>query len=116
MRRILRRLAIAVGIQPRGESTVKTSKANWRVLYALLPLAVVLLVAADLEAPTAAWRKLAELAVSLGILGVMALWVRANLIALALEGRADITAQAVEDTTGTPAHPRALLALSKRAA
>jgi hypothetical protein len=95
---------------------VKTSKANWRVLYALLPLAVVLLVAADLEASTAGWRRLAELGVSLGFLGVMALWVRANRIALALEGRADITAQAVEDTTGTPAHPHALLALNKRAA
>ena len=104
-----------MGIQP-GGSTVKTPKVSWRVLYAMLPLAGVLLVWADLETPTAGWRELAELAVSLGILGAMALWVRANRIALTRAGRADIPAEAGEDTTGTPVRPRALLALSKRAA
>ena len=95
---------------------MKTLKANWWVLYALLPLAVVLLVAANLEAPTAAGRKLLELAVSLGTLGAMALWMRANRIAMALEGRADITAEAGGDTTKIQGRPRTLPMLRKRAA
>jgi hypothetical protein len=70
------------GVFNLGGMTVKTPKMHWWLLYALLPLAGVLLVWADLEAPTAAWRELAELAVSLWVLGAMALWVRANRIEL----------------------------------
>lgn len=65
----------------------KNPKPNWWRLYALLPLSVVLLVGADLVAPSAGWRMVAEGAAALLILGLMALWVRANRLALALPGK-----------------------------
>jgi hypothetical protein len=65
----------------------KNPKPNWWRLYALLPLSAVLLVGADLVAPSAGWRMVAEGAAALLILGLMALWVRANRLALALPGK-----------------------------
>jgi hypothetical protein len=54
------------------------------VLYSLLPLAATLLVAVAWWIPAGAGRILAEGTISLAILGCMALWVRANRLALAL--------------------------------
>jgi hypothetical protein len=62
----------------------KNPKPNWWRLYALLPLLTALLVGADLLAPSAGWRTLAECAASLVIIGAIALWVRTNRVALAL--------------------------------
>ena len=62
---------------------------KWWWLYAVLPCSAALLVAADLLAPSAGWRLVAEGTVALVVLGLMALWVRANRLALALLGAAE---------------------------
>ena len=64
---------------------MRSPKPAWWLLYAMLPAAFALLVAAHLESPSAGWREIAEVVASLMIMGAMALWVRANRVALALE-------------------------------
>ncbi len=61
---------------------MRSSRPAWWLLYALFPLAVVLLVAAHLASPSVGWRAIAEGTASLGVMGAMALWVRANRVAL----------------------------------
>jgi hypothetical protein len=68
---------------------MKSPKPKWWLLYAVLPLGAVLLVAADLVAPSAGWRLVAEGTATLVIIGLMACWVRANRLALALLGAAE---------------------------
>jgi hypothetical protein len=58
-------------------------RPGWGRLYAVFPLAVVLLVAAHLSAPSPPEREVAEGLASLLIIGALALWVRANRLALA---------------------------------
>ena len=70
----------------RRRSKMRNPKPKWLVLYAVLPLGAALLVAADLLSPSAGWRMVAEGAATLVLLGLMALWVRANRLALALLG------------------------------
>ena len=65
---------------------MKSPKPKWWLLYTVLPLGAALLVAADLLAPSAGWRMVAEGAAALVTLGLMACWVRANRLALALLG------------------------------
>ena len=65
---------------------MKNPKPIWWLLYALVPLALVLLIAADLASPSDGWRQFAEGMACLGIMGAMALWVRANRVALTLLG------------------------------
>jgi hypothetical protein len=65
---------------------MKSPKPKWLLLYTALPLCAVLLVAADRLAPSAGWRMAAEGAAALISLGLMAFWVRANRLALALLG------------------------------
>ena len=65
---------------------MKNPKPKWWLLYAVLPLGAALLVVADLLAPSAGWRMVAEGAAAPISLGLMALWVRANRLALALLG------------------------------
>jgi hypothetical protein len=65
---------------------MKDPKPKWWLLYAVVPLALLLLIAADLTSPSGGWRKFAEGMASLGIMGAMALWVRANRVALTLLG------------------------------
>ncbi len=61
-----------------------SSKPAWWVLYTLLPIAIVLLIAAHLTAPSNSWREIAEGIASLMVIGAMALWIHANRVALAL--------------------------------
>ncbi len=70
---------------------MKTPRPAWWAFYSLLPLAAALLVAVGWWIPAGAGRMLAEAAVSLAILGGMALWVRANRVALVLREAADAT-------------------------
>jgi hypothetical protein len=70
----------------RRRSTMKHPKPKWWLLYTVLPLGAALLVAADLLAPSAGWRMVAEGAAALVILGLTGLWVRANRLALARLG------------------------------
>jgi hypothetical protein len=65
----------------------KHPKPKWWQLYTLLPLSAALLVGADLLAPSPGWRMAAEGAAALVIPGLMALWVRANRLPLALSGK-----------------------------
>ena len=63
---------------------MKTPKPKWWLLYAVLPLGAMLLAAADLLSPSAGWRMFAEGLASMTVLCAIALWVRANRMALAL--------------------------------
>jgi len=63
---------------------MKTPKPRWWLLYAVLPLGAALLAVADLLSPSAGWRVMAEGLASMTVLGAIALWVRANRLALAL--------------------------------
>ncbi len=63
---------------------MKTQRAAWWALYSLLPFAVAALVAVSRWIPEGAGRVFAQATVSLVILGAVALWVRANRVALAL--------------------------------
>jgi energy-converting hydrogenase Eha subunit C len=63
---------------------MKNPKPTWWMLYALLPLALVLLVVAHRWLPVGSGRALVEAVVSLVVIAAMALWVRANRLALAL--------------------------------
>jgi len=63
---------------------MKTPKPQWGLLYALLPVAILLLVAAQRLSPLAGWRVFAECLAALAVIGLTALWVRANRLALAL--------------------------------
>lgn len=73
-------------------------KPAWWLLYALLPLAAGLLVAAHLASATVAWREFTEGSVSLVVIGAMALWVRSNRVALAL-GSGQLEAAQSDETT-----------------
>ena len=63
---------------------MKTPKAQWGLLYTILPVAILLLVAAHRLSPSAGWRVFAECLAALAVIGLAALWVRANRLALAL--------------------------------
>jgi hypothetical protein len=75
----------------RRRSNMRNPKPKWLLLYAVLPLGAALLVAADLLSPSAGWRTVAEGTAALVTLGLMALWVRANRVALALLDEPDET-------------------------
>ncbi len=66
---------------------MRRPKPKWWMLYALLPLAVGLLLAARLESPSLAWREVTEGSVSLLIMVTMALWIRGNRVAMILRDR-----------------------------
>ena len=63
---------------------MKNPKPTWSALYALLPFAFGLLVAVHHWSPDGVWRTLAQAVVTLAVIGAMALWVRANRVALVL--------------------------------
>jgi len=63
---------------------MKTPKPKWWLLYAVLPLGAALLALAELLSPSAGWRMFAEGLASMTVLCAVALWVRANRLALAL--------------------------------
>ena len=65
---------------------MKHPTPKWWWLYAVLPCSAALLVAADLVTLSAGWRMVTEGAAALISLGLMACWVRANRLALALLG------------------------------
>ncbi|MFI5339734.1 MAG: hypothetical protein ACHQ7N_07840 [Candidatus Methylomirabilales bacterium] len=59
-------------------------KPAWHVLYIVVAVIVPLFVVAEVKSPTGGWRTLTECLATLLIIGVMALWVRANRAALAV--------------------------------
>lgn len=59
-------------------------KPAWWLLYAILPLTAFLFMLADAVPATSRWRSVSELAATLGVSCAIALWVRANRIALIL--------------------------------
>ncbi len=59
-------------------------KPAWWLLYAFLPLTALLFMLADAVPATSRWRSISELAATFGVLCAIALWVRANRIALIL--------------------------------
>jgi hypothetical protein len=65
---------------------MRNPKPKWWLLYAVIPLGAALFVAVDLLAPSTGWRMVGEGVAALALLGVTALWVRANRLALALLG------------------------------
>jgi len=72
---------------------MRNPKPAWWLLYTLLPFGGALLVVADVASPSAGWRTFTECLVSLAILGAIALWLRANRVALALLGSSPQTEQ-----------------------
>jgi hypothetical protein len=60
------------------------SKPAWHVLYGMVAVSILLFVVAEVKSPTGGWRILTECLGTGLIIGVMALWVRANRAALAL--------------------------------
>ena len=59
-------------------------KPAWHILYIGVALTLLLFVVADIESPVGAWRILTEFLATLLIIGVVALWMRVNRLALAL--------------------------------
>jgi hypothetical protein len=59
-------------------------KPGWHVLYIAVALTILFFVVAEVESPVGGWRILTECLGTGLIIGVMALWVRANRAALAL--------------------------------
>jgi hypothetical protein len=66
---------------------MKTLKPKWWLLYAVLPVAAALLIAAERLSPSAGWQMVAEGSASLLVIGLVALWLRANRLALAVAGK-----------------------------
>ncbi len=64
---------------------MRNAKPTWWMLYALLPLAAGLLLAAHLAPLSLGLREFTEASVSLMTMGAIALWLHANRIALILE-------------------------------
>jgi hypothetical protein len=91
-------------------------KSRWGTLYALGLLGGCLLIAGEALFVSAVWRGVWDVATTGAILGAMGLWVRANRLALTLEGRSAITAEAPEATTGMPVRSPVFLTARKRAA
>ncbi len=60
------------------------SKPAWHVLYGMVGVSILLFVVAEVKSPMGGWRTLTEFLATLLIIGVMALWVRANRTALAI--------------------------------
>jgi hypothetical protein len=86
------------------------------MLYALSFMGACLLIAGEVFFASTAWRSAWDLTTAGAILGAIKLWMQANRLALAMEGRADITTATPQDTTEMPGCPNALSTLRKRAA
>ena len=108
------------GAHPRLDQTKQERetllKPRWGALYTLGLLGGCLLIAGEVLFVSAIWRGVWDVATTGAVLGAMGLWVRANRLALALEGRSAITAEAPEATTGMPVRSRVLLTARKHAA
>jgi len=86
-------------------------KLAWHTLYALVGVAVLVFVVANMVAPTEGWRTLTEYLGAALILGLMALWVRANRSALAVAGDAADGEEGLCDNaacTGQPSYQQPL--------
>ncbi len=88
----------------------------WGLLYALGLLGGCLLIAGEALFGSAVGRGVWDVAAAGVTLAAIKLWVQANRIALALEGRADIPAEMPQVATGVPGRLRAFSTLHKRAA
>jgi len=60
-------------------------KPAWHVLYIAVALTILFFLVGEVESPVGGWRTLTECLATLLIIGVMALWVRANRAALAVD-------------------------------
>ena len=87
-------------------------KPRWGLLYALGLCGVALIIVATRISAAAGWRGMFEGSAAGATLGAMGCWVRANRLVLAMESRAEITAETPEETTDMPVPPRALLTVS----
>jgi hypothetical protein len=76
----LKRIAPSRGRRP---------KPAWWLLYAVVPLTVLLFMLADLLSPTSGWRSASELLAALVLLWAIGLWLRANRLALILADYCD---------------------------
>ena len=96
------------------EIEMKNPKPKWWLLYAVVPIGLALLVAADLASPSDGWRQVAEGVASLVILGATALWVRMNRVALALLDKAPGSGESLRAWVAysPPAAPRRRLETS----
>jgi hypothetical protein len=73
--------------QPWGAVSVSRAecpKPAWWLLYAVLPLTILLFMLADLVPATSGWRSVSELLASFVVIGAISLWVRENRTALIL--------------------------------
>jgi hypothetical protein len=91
-------------------------KPRWGTLYILGLLGGCLLFAGEALFVSAVWRGVWDVATVSVTLGAMAIWLRANRLALAMEGRVDITTAAPQEMTYMSGRSNALSTLHKRAA
>ena len=89
---------------------MKNPRPNWWLLYGTLLLAVGLFAVVAYTNPSAGWRQLVEGLIVLAIFGALALWLRANRVALALYDRTPRAADSVHAWVAyspqAPARPR----------
>ena len=88
-------------------------KPAWGTLYAVAGVAALLFVIADFESPAGGWRILTECLGTVLVIGAMALWVRANRVALALSDETSETGRPLRAWVAycPPAIPRERLDL-----
>ncbi|MGD0266124.1 MAG: hypothetical protein ABSD47_14385 [Candidatus Methylomirabilota bacterium] len=91
------------------------SKPAWHVLYGMVALTILFFVVAEVESPVGGWRTLTECLATLLIIGVMALWVRANRAALAVADAIPCDGGAQENPVAYSPRQLSVLRLDSRA-
>jgi hypothetical protein len=91
------------------------SKPAWHVLYGMVAVSILLFVVAEVKSPTGGWRTLTECLATLLIIGVMALWVRANRAALAVADAISRDGGAQENPVAYSPRQLSVLRLDSRA-
>ena len=84
-----------------GTSNGVAPRPSWWKLYASVTSALILVALVEMKVPAGAERTAMQIVAALILFGAMALWVRANKVELALEGRrpADWRRAAIETTS-----------------
>jgi hypothetical protein len=90
-------------------------KPAWHVLYIAVALTILFFVVAEVESPVGGWRTLSECLATLLIVGVMALWVRANRAALAVADAIPCDGGAQENPVAYSPRQLSVLRLDSRA-
>ncbi len=91
------------------------SKPAWHVLYGMVGVSILLFVVAEVKSPMGGWRTLTECLATLLIIGVMALWVRANRAALAVAHAIPCDGGAQENPAAYSPRQLSVLRLDSRA-